>query len=65
MTPTTDAGDVKADFLREQAERYRHFAREIVDERAQRVLIEMAEEYEARAAEARGKQARDCKDRQQ
>jgi hypothetical protein len=36
-------------FLREQATRFRRLAHEIMDERARRALLELAEEYEARA----------------
>ena len=43
-------------FLREQAARCRRLARNICDREAQRVLLEMAEEYEneATAAESPG-----------
>ena len=39
-------------FLREQAARFRRLAREIVDDHAQRELIALALEDEAKAAEA-------------
>ena len=38
--------------LREQAARCRRLADDIADELAQRALLKMAEEYEARAADA-------------
>jgi hypothetical protein len=40
--------------LKEQAARYRKLAREILDERAHRALLELAAEYDARAAEKEG-----------
>jgi hypothetical protein len=38
--------------LRVKAQRFRKLAREIVDEHARRTLIELAAEYDARAAAA-------------
>jgi hypothetical protein len=40
-----------AEFLRHRAARFRLLAREINDDDARQRLIELAEEYEARAAE--------------
>jgi hypothetical protein len=40
--------------LRVKARRFRKLAREIVDEHARRTLIELAAEYDARAAAADG-----------
>jgi hypothetical protein len=44
-----------ANFLRVQAWRCRNLAAQITDEPVQGVLTEMADEYEARAAELDGK----------
>jgi len=44
--------EASAEVLRRQAQHLRELAREIVDECGQRALIELAKEYEARAAEA-------------
>jgi uncharacterized protein YecA (UPF0149 family) len=43
-------GEAEQQFLREKATRFRRLAREIVDARAQRALLELAEEYESCAA---------------
>jgi hypothetical protein len=47
-------GSTKPEDLRAEASHVRKLAREIVDERAQRTLIELAAEYDARALAAEG-----------
>ena len=38
------------EFLTQQAQQFRRLAREITDKRTQEVLIQLADEYESRAA---------------
>jgi hypothetical protein len=45
---------VAATFLREQAARCRRLEWETTDDQTRRILTELAEEYEARVAEAKG-----------
>jgi hypothetical protein len=47
--PMVDAG---LTFLREQAARCRRLAQQVTDDQARKALAELADEYEARAAEA-------------
>jgi hypothetical protein len=47
--PMADAGSA---FLLEQAARCRRLAQQVTDDRVHKILAEMADEYEARAAEA-------------
>jgi hypothetical protein len=46
------------DYLRKQAARCRHFARQILDHDLQRRLLELAEEFERRAEEITQRQGR-------
>ena len=47
--------DASPDFLRAQATRFRRLTRDLTSRRDQRVLIDLAEDYDARAAEAERK----------
>ena len=51
--------DKGAQFFRQQAERYRSLARDVLDPPAKQKLLELATEYEARAAEAEVRDGRD------
>lgn len=42
---------VEPGYLRDRAARCRFLAREVMDERTSRILLELADEYEDRAAE--------------
>jgi len=50
--PRPEQADLDADDLRRRAEHWRQLARAINDERAAVALIDLASEYEARAAAA-------------